>query len=1435
MRLLYTASDKTLRWTKDIIRSEEIPPYAILSHTWGEQEVVFEDLKDIENAQSKERYWKIRFCAQQAERDGLKHFWVDTCCIDKANNTELSEAINSMFNWYQNADKCYVFLSDVEGKSSEENGKSSSRWKAAFRASRWFTRGWTLQELLAPRSVDFFSKDGARLGDKESLKQTIHEVTEIPIEALSAGNLSEFDIAERLSWAEKRQTTREEDKAYSHKQRQAETGLWLLESAKFTEWKESAASRLWLYGIPGCGKTILSSTIIEHLLQNCRDDTSMVTAYFYFDFNDTQKQDPELMLRSLLCQFLQRSVVIPKGVDALFLSCENGKRQPSLHALLQVTREAAQEFTHVYVVLDALDECTQRSELMDMLETIAEWQLDNLHLLMTSRKERDIESSLEEYIKDEDAVCLQRDVVDEDIQRYVQQRLRVDKGLAKWNKDASVRQEIEAALMHGARGMFRWAVCQLDTLEKCCNRAMLRKSLATLPRTLDQTYDRILTAISEEHSSYAIRILQWLTFSARPLSVEEIAEVVAIDVARDLAFDRDEVLEDPLEVLDICSSLVTITANEVDRRLGSAQRIVALAHYSVQEYLVSDRIRQGLAKQYSMQEAECHNTITRGSLKYLIQLQQPLSKETLKAFALAKYTAEFWSSHLQKTGDEIEQVSQLAMSLMAKEEPAYLNWIQLHDPDRNWGGPNLEGSLDSVSMPLYYAALLGLSTVTRLLLDAGADVNAQGGEYGNALQAALLEGDEQVVKTLLDKGADVNAQGGLYGNALLAASYGGHEQVVKTLLDKGAEVNAQGGLYGNALQAASAGGHEQVVKTLLDKGAEVNAQGGYFGNALQAASEGGYEYEASEGGHEQVVKTLLDKGADVNAQGGLFGNALQAASYGGHEQVVKTLLDKGAEVNAQGRQYGNALQAASAGGHEQAVKTLLDKGADVNAQGGLFGNALLAASARGHEQVVKMLLDTGAEVNAQGGEYGNALQAASYGGHEQVVKMLLDKGAEVNAQGGLYGNALQAALEEGHKQVVKTLLDKGADVNAQGGQYGNALQAASYGGHEQVVKTLLDKGAEVNAQDGRYGNALLAASARGHEQVVKMLLDTGAEVNAQGGEYGNALQAALEEGHKEAVKTLLDKSAEVNAQGGLYGNALLAASAGGHEQAVKTLLDAGADVNAQGGEYGNALQAASYGGHEQVVKTLLDKGAEVNAQGGLFGNALQAASYGGHEQAVKTLLDKGADVNAQGGLYGNALLAASEGGHEQAVKTLLNEGAEVNAQGGLYGNALQAASYGGHEQAVKTLLDKGADVNAQGGLYGNALLAASEGGHEQAVKTLLNEGAEVNAQGGLYGNALQAASYGGHEQAVKTLLDKGADVNAQGGLYGNALLAASYGGHEQVVKTLLDKGAEVNAQGGLYGNALLAASARGHEQVVKMLLEAGAHQHQENDLASMPE
>jgi hypothetical protein len=204
---------------------KSVPPYAILSHTWGAdtEEVSFKDIME-ENGRGKNKlgYSKLYFCAEQAASDGLQYFWVDTCCIDKGSSTELTEAINSMFRWYREAARCYVYLADVSvartlSDSIEQGQVSQTTWTSRFQRSKWFTRGWTLQELLAPTMVEFFSIEGQRLGNKSSLVQDIHKATGIPLEALqeSAASLSHFSVDERMSWAVNRETKREEDAAYS--------------------------------------------------------------------------------------------------------------------------------------------------------------------------------------------------------------------------------------------------------------------------------------------------------------------------------------------------------------------------------------------------------------------------------------------------------------------------------------------------------------------------------------------------------------------------------------------------------------------------------------------------------------------------------------------------------------------------------------------------------------------------------------------------------------------------------------------------------------------------------------------------------------------------------------------------------------------------------------------------------------------------------------------------------------------------------------------------------------------------------------------------------------------------------------------------------------------------------------------------------------------
>ncbi|MCJ1404962.1 hypothetical protein MMC11_008188 [Xylographa trunciseda] len=179
------------------------------------EEIKYDDVINGTAEQKPASYDKIQFCGKRAAIDGYKYFWVDTCCINKNSSAEVQEAITAMFRWYRNAGKCYAYLSDVfVTKEDVELPGLSPPWEGAFRRSKWFTRGWTPQELLAPATIEFYSAEGILLGDKKSLKHIINEVTGIPLQALQGDDFSRFSVSQRLSWAKDRQTTRVEDQAY---------------------------------------------------------------------------------------------------------------------------------------------------------------------------------------------------------------------------------------------------------------------------------------------------------------------------------------------------------------------------------------------------------------------------------------------------------------------------------------------------------------------------------------------------------------------------------------------------------------------------------------------------------------------------------------------------------------------------------------------------------------------------------------------------------------------------------------------------------------------------------------------------------------------------------------------------------------------------------------------------------------------------------------------------------------------------------------------------------------------------------------------------------------------------------------------------------------------------------------------------------------------
>ncbi|KAF2436630.1 HET-domain-containing protein [Tothia fuscella] len=190
------------------------PAYAIFSHMWGEEEVTFDDIKNLGRARALKGFRKIEFCCRTAEERGLDWVWIDTCSIDKSSSAELSEAINSMFEWYGCAKECYAYLEDLPGlQNTDECGVSESQ---NFAQSRWFTRGWTLQELISPRELRFYDRNWNFFATRFDMAATLSKITSIDESIFHVKHdfRAQFSIAQRMSWASRRETTREEDMAY---------------------------------------------------------------------------------------------------------------------------------------------------------------------------------------------------------------------------------------------------------------------------------------------------------------------------------------------------------------------------------------------------------------------------------------------------------------------------------------------------------------------------------------------------------------------------------------------------------------------------------------------------------------------------------------------------------------------------------------------------------------------------------------------------------------------------------------------------------------------------------------------------------------------------------------------------------------------------------------------------------------------------------------------------------------------------------------------------------------------------------------------------------------------------------------------------------------------------------------------------------------------
>ncbi|KAG5817884.1 hypothetical protein H9Q71_001671 [Fusarium xylarioides] len=585
----------------------------------------------------------------------------------------------------------------------------------------------------------------------------------------------------------------------ARKRRYPGTGAWLLNSPVFQEWKLGTRQHLWLYGLAGCGKTILITMILDYLLQL---DT-YTTLAFFFDFNDARKQKLEDLLRLLAIQLYHTGNEAARRLDSLFTSHDDGRRQPDTNALSACVDIMIQIAGKVFIIIDALDECIAREELVQWLKHLASRKAQ---LIVTGRPEIEFQSAIPQSFDKLNCVQLDKNVVNGDICSYVEATLEQKPDFVDKKLSLSILEEIRDKIGDGADGMFRWAACQLESLARCLSPKAIKIALRALPRDLNEIYYRMLKNIPAEYKSSAIRLLQFLIYTKRPLTLAEAIEVIATKIDQEpWGFNVDGRLSLKADVLRYCPSLVIIA--KVTNYTETVEEL-HLAHFSVKEYLLEQA-------QFDLESASI--VITRTCLTYLGDIENNCS--TIKSdFPIARYAAKSWMDYAA-SAETSEEIVRITVSFL-RNEITFQRWCRLYQADRAWdrtpGPPR--------APRLYYACLGGLVGAARDLAIEGADVNAHGGEYGNALQAALNEGHQEVVQLLLDKGVDVNARGVEYGNALQTASYNGNRDIVQLLLDNGADANARGGRYGNAIQTASFKGNRDVVQLLNLNGAKMMAK-----------------------------------------------------------------------------------------------------------------------------------------------------------------------------------------------------------------------------------------------------------------------------------------------------------------------------------------------------------------------------------------------------------------------------------------------------------------------------------------------------------------------------------------------------------------------------------------------------------------------------------
>ncbi|KAN0141995.1 hypothetical protein V8E53_000457 [Lactarius tabidus] len=528
---------------------------------------------------------------------------------------------------------------------------------------------------------------------------------------------------------------------------------WFFGSRVFKDWM-SKGPLLWIHGKPGSGKSILCSAIIQYIIVQ-RDAGRATLTYFYFDFRDEEKQNVRNVIKSLLIQLSTYSNPCCEIIHRLYSTSVKGMQQPRYDILIDCLKEMLFIVSPhpTFVILDALNDCpdsgtpTPREEVLQFVKNLVQLQLPNLHICVTSRLEIDIQAELEPL--GVHAISLHEETRQKHlIANYVDSVVSTDERMKQWREED--KNIVAEELSESAHGSFQWVFCQLETLRRGV-RTDVRGVLEKLPKTLDETYERVLKTIHDNNRKYARRLLHCLAVSVRPLRVEELAEILTFEfdtVEGGIPKFHPNWRPNNREgaILATCSSLIAI----VD--IGDS-RVVQFSHRTVRDFLTSRYLASSAGSlSYHILPGRAHTILVQVCLGLLLNLDGRNCDSNIKGSPLAEYAARHWVEHAQFE-NVASRVADGMKSLFDPDKPHFATWIGLYDLDSESSGR----TPPEIPSPLYYSALCGFHSLARYIATKNPQlVNAIGGSYGFALVAALCKNHFLVAEILLELGGRID-------------------------------------------------------------------------------------------------------------------------------------------------------------------------------------------------------------------------------------------------------------------------------------------------------------------------------------------------------------------------------------------------------------------------------------------------------------------------------------------------------------------------------------------------------------------------------------------------------------------------------------------------------------------------------------------------------